>query len=1027
MVDSVIRLYDQNETSFSNNGLGGLNDATKCVVVEERNGEYVLDMEYPVNGKRYHDLMLRRSIFAKPNPYDDPQPFRIYSISKPLKGVVRVSAAHISYDLTNYVCLPFVAGSYAEVQSRLNDPDSHYPSNLGFNFVFDPNIGLSTEFEYDTSVTPIVDKRFKVLVPRSMRQIMGDDEECILQKILIPGTKLKCEYYYDKFTVHLNAPTGSNARGKDRGFQIRYGKNMTDIEKEESSDNDYTHIFPFWKSLSDGATAKILDDGGRVVPIPGASQNYTKIKIVDLSSDFEEQPTASKMREYANDYIAKEQLDGQADINITVNFQTLSKSSEYSHLSGLEVVKLCDTVTVIHEGLGISDTKKVIKTEYDVLTDQYISVEIGTPKDEIAETIGASSASVNVNTDVTSIIKGTLVNAVKDKLTIYYLDTHGTYSEANPPVPTAWVTDNTGAADRWTKKEPDVSSGGVLYSTTQTETFKENAAGTIVSFGATFIDKAKTKINDWLDPDNDTLNGEHITDESVDTPQIADEAIIRDKLSSDAIKSSNYEGPSGTSHFAQSGTYLDLAYGTMSSKNLAIDSDGNLYIKGQVNADSGYIGHDGLNGWKITSDGLVGTFEFDFGDGETQTCYAYLYPTSLKFTPDLSAMLPGRDSYSYSELSVDQLSIKGSNPAFDSGREYKAYLTSNVLGFQHATGTIYFMHIPDNSDTFRVGLTRPYVIANGTFVLGSDTYIQGHTSESLYSWISGIESQGYVLPPATSSTLGGVKIGSGVSVAADGTISVSVTPYVLPTASSSKLGGVKIGSGIDINNGVISVPIASETVAGRIKINANDGLSISSSGALSILLGSSFYKDTDAEGTIGLYSATASRLGGVKIGSGINVNNGIISVTPYTLPTATASRLGGVKQGTGVTIAADGTISATGGGGHTIYQHSLYLSQDVGGEITNTNCLVFTILSTNSTALTTTSMIWSELGNSILPVSGVLYVDQEYADEIEGYPIRMYKTASYVYIDYVSISDGLTNTFRVTDSAWTILDTVKTL
>lgn len=35
----------------------------------------------------------------------------------------------------------------------------------------------------------------------------------------------------------------------------------------------------------------------------------------------------------------------------------------------------------------------------------------------------------------------------------------------------------------------------------------------------------------------------------------------------------------------------------------------------------------------------------------------------------------------------------------------------------------------------------------------------------------------------------------------------------------------------------------------------------------------------------------------------------------YTLPTATVSRLGGVKIGSGINVAEDGTISASGGGG----------------------------------------------------------------------------------------------------------------
>lgn len=42
----------------------------------------------------------------------------------------------------------------------------------------------------------------------------------------------------------------------------------------------------------------------------------------------------------------------------------------------------------------------------------------------------------------------------------------------------------------------------------------------------------------------------------------------------------------------------------------------------------------------------------------------------------------------------------------------------------------------------------------------------------------------------------------------------------------------------------------------------------------------------------------------------------------YTLPTATASRLGGVKIGSGVNVSSDGTISVSGGGGGSSYNFS---------------------------------------------------------------------------------------------------------
>ena len=82
----------------------------------------------------------------------------------------------------------------------------------------------------------------------------------------------------------------------------------------------------------------------------------------------------------------------------------------------------------------------------------------------------------------------------------------------------------------------------------------------------------------------------------------------------------------------------------------------------------------------------------------------------------------------------------------------------------------------------------------------------------------------YVLPAATSTTLGGVKIGSNITNSS-GTISVSKTnvtnalgytplqSYTLPTASSSTMGGVKIGSNISVSSGTISLSKSNVTGA----------------------------------------------------------------------------------------------------------------------------------------------------------------------------------------------------------------------
>ena len=49
----MIILYEYTETALIKNGLGCLYDATYCSVKETLNGEYELEMEYPVNGIHY--------------------------------------------------------------------------------------------------------------------------------------------------------------------------------------------------------------------------------------------------------------------------------------------------------------------------------------------------------------------------------------------------------------------------------------------------------------------------------------------------------------------------------------------------------------------------------------------------------------------------------------------------------------------------------------------------------------------------------------------------------------------------------------------------------------------------------------------------------------------------------------------------------------------------------------------------------------------------------------------------------------
>jgi len=168
---------------------------------------------------------------------------------------------------------------------------------------------------------------------------------------------------------------------------------------------------------------------------------------------------------------------------------------------------------------------------------------------------------------------------------------------------------------------------------------------------------------------------------------------------------------------------------------------------------------------------------------------------------------------------------------------------------------------------------------------------------------------GYILPIATSSALGGVKVGSRLTInSSTGVLDANDQSYTLPTASSSVLGGVKIGSGLtmDSSTGVLtanpggySLPIASSSVLGGFKV----GLRLSINSTTGVL--------DAADQSYTLPPATSSSLGGIIVGSNLSVTNtGVLSANAQSLTPATSSALGGIKVGSNLSITSDGTLSA---------------------------------------------------------------------------------------------------------------------
>lgn len=121
----------------------------------------------------------------------------------------------------------------------------------------------------------------------------------------------------------------------------------------------------------------------------------------------------------------------------------------------------------------------------------------------------------------------------------------------------------------------------------------------------------------------------------------------------------------------------------------------------------------------------------------------------------------------------------------------------------------------------------------------------------------------YELPTATSSVLGGVKIGSNIDIS-NGTISVA-------TATSSVLGLVKAGTNIDISNGVISVATGSASTLGLLKVGANlsvAGGTVSVNNATTGMKGVASFNSNDFDVSSGAVSLKGKTIVNKTIASG---------------------------------------------------------------------------------------------------------------------------------------------------------------
>ena len=358
-------LFNKNETAFDTYGLGELN-VTKGTVTRERNGNYTLYAEIPVNDPATATLEKEMKLKADAGLRTKNQTFEISRIVKDSSNIAKIYGQHISHKL-EYM---------AVVNGRAFSGSAFTALAIWHN----ATIG-DLRFDVWSDIQTTGNGVFDISKMENARQALGGVEGSILD---IYGG----EYEFDNMTVRLHKQLGRTAP-----TVLEYGRNILSAESDETIESVYTSVLPFATYTPDKPEGDTSDSQPDPVTVT-LPENYVdskykalyahrRIKVVDFSSEFKSDskskdiPTPDKLRKMANDYMERNAI-GKPKINTKIDYVDLAKTLDYADRAWFEELELCDIVPIYYPQIGLTDeTAKITTVTYDFVNERNESVEFG--------------------------------------------------------------------------------------------------------------------------------------------------------------------------------------------------------------------------------------------------------------------------------------------------------------------------------------------------------------------------------------------------------------------------------------------------------------------------------------------------------------------------------------------------------------------------------------------------------------------------------------------------------------------------
>lgn len=334
-----------------------LHEASKAIVSEEINGDYILNVTYPITDTRIYKLLKEDMLIIAPTPTTGRQLFRIKEV-KEYDDFINLTCPHITEDVFKRSIRPMRV-SNATAQTALNTMITQSKTSLGV-FTFSSNI-----FEKRTFTTTEVETLYNILLD-GKHSIVGTWEGEIIR---------------NNFLIDIQ-----KNRGTDRGVVITTHQSLNKYDRERNSSSVITRIHLKSTFKPEGSeqerTINITIDSPLI-------NDYPYINEAEYENN--NLKTEAELRKWGEAKFKNGNIDKPSD-KIEIEAYELEGQN----------VNLGDTARIMSLKHDVMAKKKAVGYKFDALSEEYLTITF----DDKAGIGGSRSISSSIS-DVASEIIGT--------------------------------------------------------------------------------------------------------------------------------------------------------------------------------------------------------------------------------------------------------------------------------------------------------------------------------------------------------------------------------------------------------------------------------------------------------------------------------------------------------------------------------------------------------------------------------------------------------------------------------------------